>query len=156
MPYRMGILLGLLCGLALGKVEAAPAPPAAIVCSKDSTSLEKLAAKEVRRYIYLRTGKLLPIVASDADAPAGSLIVVGTKDRLLETTASPDAKLAKVIAEVKPLAPQQFLLRTFDRGDRTVLLVGGGDPVGTLYGAYRLAEHLGARFYMHGDVLPDE
>ena len=156
MPCRLGILVCLLYSLAISTVEAAPAPPAAIVCSKDSTPLEKLAAKEVRRYIYLRTGKLLPIVASDADAPAGSSIVVGTKDRLLDSTASPDAKLAKVIAEVKPLAPQQFLLTTFDRGDRTVLLVVGGDPIGTLYGAYRLAERLGARFYLHGDVLPDE
>ena len=28
--------------------------------------------------------------------------------------------------------------------------------MGTLYGAYRLAEHLGVRFYLHGDVVPDE
>ena len=27
--------------------------------------------------------------------------------------------------------------------------------MGALYGAYRLAEHLGARFYLHGDVVPD-
>jgi len=32
----------------------------------------------------------------------------------------------------------------------------GGDAVGTLYGAYRVAEHLGVRFYLHGDVVPDE
>ena len=31
----------------------------------------------------------------------------------------------------------------------------GGDPIGTLYGAYRLAERLGVRFYLHGDVVPD-
>ncbi len=35
-------------------------------------------------------------------------------------------------------------------------MIAGGDGIGTLYGAYRLAEHLGVRFYMHGDVLPDE
>jgi hypothetical protein len=28
--------------------------------------------------------------------------------------------------------------------------------VGTLYGAYRFAEKLGVRFYLHGDVIPDE
>ena len=27
---------------------------------------------------------------------------------------------------------------------------------GTLYAAYRLAEVLGVRFYLHGDVIPDE
>ena len=35
-------------------------------------------------------------------------------------------------------------------------MVAGGDSIGTLYGAYRLAEHLGVRFYLHGDVVPDE
>ena len=36
-----------------------------------------------------------------------------------------------------------------------MLLIAGGDPIGTLYGAYRFAEHLGVRFYLHGDVVPD-
>ena len=59
---------------------------------------------------------------------------------------------------MKSLQPQQYLLKTIplDSGDgKPVLLVVGGDPVGTLYGAYRLAEHLGVRFYLHGDVVPD-
>ena len=30
----------------------------------------------------------------------------------------------------------------------------GKTPVATLYAAYALAEHLGARFYLHGDALP--
>jgi hypothetical protein len=34
------------------------------------------------------------------------------------------------------------------------LIIGGGDT-GTLYGAYRFAEALGVRFYLHGDVIPD-
>ena len=55
----------------------------------------------MRRYIYLRTGKLLPIVSPDAKAPAGSLIVVGTKDRPAVTTLLSDAKLK---AEVEGLA----------------------------------------------------
>ena len=36
------------------------------------------------------------------------------------------------------------------------MLVVGGDATGTLYGAYRLAERLGVRFYLHGDVVPDK
>ncbi len=36
------------------------------------------------------------------------------------------------------------------------MLVTGGDSIGTLYAAYRFAEHLGARFYMHGDTIPDK
>jgi hypothetical protein len=39
--------------------------------------------------------------------------------------------------------------------DRRVLLIAGGDDKGTLYGAYRFAEKLGVRFYLHGDVVSD-
>ena len=35
-------------------------------------------------------------------------------------------------------------------------MLTGGDDAGTLYAAYRLAEVLGVRFYLHGDVIPDE
>ena len=63
---------------------------------------------------------------------------------------------AKLKAAVEGLAAEQYMLKTVrDRG-RPVLLVVGGDPMGTLYGAYRLAEHLGVRFYLHGDVVPDK
>ncbi len=47
------------------------------------------------------------------------------------------------------------MLKTLNVDGRPVLLIVGGDPIGTLYGAYRFAEHLGVRFYMHGDVVPD-
>jgi len=53
------------------------------------------------------------------------------------------------------LGPQEYLLKTVPHQGRRVLLVIGGDEIGTLYGAYRLAEHLGVRFYLHGDVVPD-
>ena len=59
---------------------------------------------------------------------------------------------------MQSLQPQQYLLKTIplSSSDRKpVLLVVGGDAIGTLYGAYRLAEHLGVRFYLHGDVVPD-
>ena len=38
---------------------------------------------------------------------------------------------------------------------QTIVLIVGGDDVGTLYGAYRFAETLGACFYIHRDVVPD-
>ena len=39
--------------------------------------------------------------------------------------------------------------------DNKGVYIIGGDDIGTLYGAYRYAEHLGVRFYLHGDVVPD-
>ncbi|MFQ6035789.1 MAG: hypothetical protein ACE5NM_08085, partial [Sedimentisphaerales bacterium] len=41
-------------------------------------------------------------------------------------------------------------------GTQPVVLICGGDEFGTLYGAYRFIEHFGVRFYLHGDVIPDE
>ncbi len=35
-------------------------------------------------------------------------------------------------------------------------MISGGSDVAVLYGAYRFAEKLGVRFYLHGDVIPDE
>ncbi len=44
-----------------------------------ATFLEKLAAREVRRYVYLRTGKLLPMAAGSA---TGAAIVLETDPAL--------------------------------------------------------------------------
>ncbi len=54
------------------------------------------------------------------------------------------------------LGPEQYWLKTVTRdGERTLWIIGG-DDIGTLYGAYHFIEHLGVRFYLHGDVIPDE
>ena len=42
-----------------------PAGPKAIAIRQDASELESFAAKEVRRYVYLRTGKLLPVKQGD-------------------------------------------------------------------------------------------
>jgi len=133
-------------------------PPATVVSPEGASFAEKLAAREVRRYVYLRTGELLPIVVpavrgADQNPTPGPLIVVGRKDRPEVTGFPADEALA---TELAALGPEQYVLKTVRQGDRDVLLVVGGDAVGTLYGAYRVAEHLGIRFYLHGDVVPDE
>ena len=149
----MRIVACCLCVLAAMAARAESAAPVAVVCDKDASFAEKLASKEVRRYVYLRTGKLLPIVDNLAAQAEGSLIVLGAKGRAAVQAVSTDAKLTQV---VEGLAPEQYVLKTVKLGGRPVLLIAGGDPIGTLYGAYRFAEHLGVRFYMHGDVVPDQ
>jgi hypothetical protein len=134
-----------------GWPAAASAAPATIVCDREQPTLVQLAAKELRRYVYLRTGQRLPI---SAQMPAGQsgLIVVGTKDAAA-IRRSVDEPLRAAISE---LAPEQYRIKSLRRPQGTVLVVAGGCPVGTLYGAYRLAERFGVRFYLHGDVVPDE
>lgn len=109
-----------------------------IVLSGNASRAEGLAAREVRRYFYLRTGKWLPL-AQDGQVPGGDAIVVARADRPLAA------------GTATGLGHEQYRLKTTGR----TLFIVGGDDTGTLYGAYRFAERLGVRFYLHGDVIPD-
>jgi hypothetical protein len=113
--------------------------------------MEKLAAREVRRYLYLHTGRLLPVVT---ESPSGRRdeIVVARNDRL---AVKEMARRGGFAAELDRLKPQQYLLRTLSDAKRQCLVVTGGDELGTLYGAYRLAEILGFRFYLQDDLIPE-
>jgi hypothetical protein len=110
----------------------------AIVCPEDAPANVKLAAKEIRRYVYLRTGTLLPI-AQFAKAAEGV----------------PDAATAIGLVIDRSLQSEQYRLRTTEAEGRRTLTISGGSDVAVLYGAYCLAEHLGLRFYLHGDAVPD-
>ncbi|MEE8452525.1 MAG: hypothetical protein V3R99_11445 [Thermoguttaceae bacterium] len=125
---------------------------ATIVCSPRAGFQETLAAREIRRYAYLRSGRFLPIARRD-DLPAeGDAIVVIDKSRSLAIAPFGDTRFSE---RVSMLRPGQYLLKTFTQGTHRVLVVVGGDPIGTLHGAYRLAEHFGIGLFLHGDVVPD-
>jgi hypothetical protein len=148
---------------------AAPLDHGEVLYQAGASRLERLAAKELRRYVYLRCGVLLPLrefgpgeffvegmaaTRPPAQKPGPPSIFVGSKEQPLMVRGLKHFGLGE---QVKALGAEQYWLKTV-RGDWTetpVTLVVGGDPLGTLYGAYRLAEHLGVRFYLHGDVLPD-
>ncbi len=129
--------------------------PITIMYSSQASAIERLAAKEIRRYLYLRTGKLLPIVqyVSSLDFDAG-LIVIARKDR--EVIERIQDKYTGLASSITALKPQQYQVKTLKSGNKPTVLICGGDKFGTLYGAYRFIEHFGVRFYLHGDVLPDE
>jgi hypothetical protein len=151
--FRPAILpAAVLVGIAAtssGCLEAQETTPSVVVVSRDASFAERLAAQETRRYVYVTAGELLPITA---DLPAEGAIVVGCKCRPAVKGLLTDAHLK---ATVEGLAAEHYLLRSIKHNGRQVVLVAGGDPLGALCGAYRLAEHLGVRFYMHGDVVPD-
>jgi hypothetical protein len=124
------IFVAMVLGVATGAgSETAPA----VVCRPQVSAQEQLAAKELVRYIYLRTGNL--------PAVAGQL---------------PGSGDAVVLAIDPALGKESFTLATARREGRRVWTVTGGSPLGVLYGAYRFAEKLGVRFYLHGDVIPDQ
>lgn len=127
----------------------------AVVCSGRASCTERLAVKEIRRYLYLRTGNLIPVIDADAELPAGiDLIVLGRKDtKLSQTVVQGDPSLRR---EIETLGSEAYRLKSLSRNGRKLLLIAGGDSLGALYGAYRLVEHLGVGFYLHGDTVPDE
>ena len=129
------------------------AAPVAVVVPRDASWTEQLAAKDVRRYVYLRTGQLLPLLTADLasleDLPPGGLITVGHQHRFDKWLAG-QPELGNLLRE----GGSKSVLKTIEHQGRKVLVVSGAGS-NLLYAAYRLAEHLGVRFYLHGDVVPD-
>ena len=128
-------------------VAAAIPEPPTIVYPSDGSARERLAAKEVRRYLYLRTDLLLSVEGVTALPGTGNLILVaqdnhpmveGLRAALNHTT-----------------TPGGFLLKSTKVGGRTVLVITGHDSAATLRAAYRYAEHLGVGFDLAGDAIPD-
>lgn len=154
---RVSLLVVVLMLAAAGFARAeAPIVPVAVVCPEHGTFAERLAAREVRRYIYVRTGKLLPIVDKLQAAPPGSAIVVTFACKMRrEYFGLGEHPDLKALSDV-PLVSDQYRIKTVEHEGRQLLVVCGGYPTGPLYAAYRLAEHLGVRFYVHGDVIPDK
>ena len=100
-----------------------------IVLSRNPSALERLAGQELRRAIYLRTSQLSTIAHRTGSGPVISL-------------------------QVDPsLEEQEYHLI---RNGKREFIIRGGSPLSVLYASYRFAELLGIRFYLHGDVIPDE
>ena len=126
--------------------------PVVIVSPGDASPHERLAAREIRRYVYLRSGRLLDIVSDELELPKRKdIIVVAEKDRPVIRALANEAGINTLL---DILLADHYLLKTVMRKKQRILLVTG-DEAGTLYAAYRFAEHLGVRFYLHGDVIPD-
>ncbi len=126
-----------------------------IFCSPDATPSEKFAAKEIRRYIYVRTGELLPIVEGSAGASAGGdRIIVATRDAPLVAAAAKSKD--DLSTKLNSLDKSEYLLKSIDADAGRTVLIAGGDPIGVLYGAYRFIEHFGVRFNLDGDIIPDD
>ena len=142
-PWARCALAALAGALAAASAAAQTAGAGArsISVGPSASALERFAARELQRYVYLRTGELLPIAPGGGD-PAGPGFVVAAQG-----TAPP--------APAGPMAPQEYRLLCEDvQGGQRVTITGGG-AVGALYGVYRFAERMGVRFYLHGDVVPD-
>lgn len=149
---RTKLFLIILISVILLSSCAGPSQRTIIILSKDASTQELLSAKEVRRYIYQRTGELFTIIFSDSLISGADIILVAQKERPIIKLLD-DKNVNELLSELKN---EEYILKTTKYGGNNVVLLCGGDEIGTLYAAYRFAEYLGVRFYLYGDVIPDE
>ncbi len=115
-----------------GKGAAVEAASLTICVGRNSAS-QMFAARELRRYVYLRTGRLLAI--SNQDSMTGPTISLSVDPSLGE---------------------QGYSLKSEGEQTSKSIRIRGGSDIAVLYGVYDFLERLGVRFYLHGDVIPDE
>lgn len=114
-----------------------------IALSPTATSSVSFGAREIQRYIYLASGQLVPIATLEVANGPNTLLVLA-RGRL---TLPP---------EPSGLERDEYCLRSAkDASGHAVLRLSGGSPAGLLYAVYRLAEHLGVRFYLTEEVAPE-
>lgn len=116
-----------------GALMAGEAPSLAIRRPSEPAPCVDLAARELRRYLYLRTGALVTIQAQPAS------------DR--------DEFILAVDAALKP---ESYRLNTIENEGHRQLHLTGGSDIAVLYAAYDFVERLGVRFHLHGDVVPEQ
>ena len=118
-----------------------------IIFPTDGSLQEIIAAKEVRRFIYLRTDRVLPIQAETNLPSSGDLILVANES---------NAMVSSLSAQINhSTATGGYILKTVSQDGRTILIITGNDSFATLYGAYRFAEHLGVGFDLSIEAIPD-
>ena len=134
---------------------AVPLKALKIAHSSDASTVEMQAAKEVRRYIFLRTGIAPEVISANryADLPGGDVIVVAADNKFIIT------ELKSEYGNVD--APDSdnrkgYILKSISKNGRHVLVITGADTVTTLTAAYRFAELIGCYFNLAGDVIPDQ
>ena len=97
-----------------------------IVLPQKATNRETFAAKEVRRYVYQRTGELLPIIRTDSlKGFENNVILVVKKDRSLIKNLQ-DEKLKNTVSS---LNDQEYVLQTLTKHGYKIVLLCGGDEI---------------------------
>lgn len=98
-----------------------------IVYPADSYIQELLAAKEVRRYVYLRTAQKLPMKRNISLPENGELILIADDDNNM--VASLRDSLSHKINQ------GGFIIKTAKKNSRQILIITDYDSISTLYGA---------------------
>lgn len=125
-----------------------------IIISDHATEIERYAGLELQRYIYQLTGELM-MIAGDRNAihsPSFIIGTIGSNRKVAELV-----RTGLVHIDGNSLGPQGYLLKKITVEGSPVIVIAGGDAVGSLYGVYGLLDdHYDVGFYFSGDVLLPE
>ena len=125
-----------------------------IVTANDASIIEEQAAKEIRRYIFLRTGTAPELTTAEnySSLPEGDVIVVSENSRgIIRELKEEYGKVDAPDSDNR----RGYLIKSISKDNRNVLAIVGADKFTTLTAAYRFAELLGCHFNLAGDVIPD-
>lgn len=124
-----------------------------IVCGKQASAMEKLAARELWRFLARGSGTPGAMATDDEVAPDRACLVlldVAGNNRL----AAEIEKREKIAVDVASLGDEGFRLKATQCQGKPALLLAASRPAGVLYGVYALLEKLGFGFYLGGDTFP--
>jgi len=126
-----------------------------IAYPNDASSLEKQAAKEVRRYIFLRTNTApkLKQVRGYNELPDGDVIVVAQNASSIITELK--AEYGNVDAPSSE-GRMGYIIKSIHKDSKNILVITGADCYTTLSASYRFAELIGCHFNLLGDTIPDK
>ncbi|GDY20092.1 hypothetical protein LBMAG56_14370 [Verrucomicrobiota bacterium] len=149
LPTLAAFALGL-CAALLPEhaASAAAAPRVTIVVGANAPALEQLAATELASQLQSLVGaQATTQTALPADDAA--VILIGSP----QTSAAVDAVFGK---QWPKLSRQGHLVKSVPFQGRTVLVLGGGSPVASLWAVHEFGYRCGIRHLLHGDFLPLE
>lgn len=108
----------------------AAGPRVDVVVSADASRLERFAAEELSAQLK-RLFDAEVKIASASDAP--QVIEVGRQQGVSEQT---------------------IVLKSVEKGTRSILTIGGGSPAATLWAVYEYGHRQGIRYFLFGDLDP--
>lgn len=113
-----------------------------IYYAKDASPKEILAAKELQKYIYVRSGELPEIAVYEGKEQVKGKAIILSQFEKFENKSN-----------VIKVEGDSYLLKSEEKDQ---LFIVGGSSEGILYGAYKYIESLGVGFMIDGDIIPDE
>ena len=127
--------------------------PFVIIRGDKASELEILASKELKRYLFLLSGKDVPIERERCLSLYSQIFLLGTPQS--NKTLSYYLKKNKI--DISLLPEEGFVLKTIRDGGKTLCLLAGKSPLAVLYSVYTLIEEgYGALFTLAGDFLPPQ